>query len=97
MTKEEYDAELKEIEIYNESQKLELAIKYANANNPHKVGDTVTDHSSTVLIDKIKVSRGIFGGPPYCVYYGLELTKKLVPRKDKRRIAVHQINLQEAA
>lgn len=80
MTKEEYLNEVKELDV-----------KCANENNDVKVGDSFTDQSGTILVERISVYI-TYGGMPTCLYYGLELKKDGTPTKKGTRRDAFQIN-----
>lgn len=69
-----------------------LHIEYANENNPHKVGDVISDHSITIKIQKISVS---FGSQriPQCVYDGIILKKDGTPNVRGKTDTVYQANI----
>lgn len=86
MDKEEYKKRKAEMEARHEQEKKDLAIAYAKANNPYKVGDILTDgRGRTIQVDRICYSRGTTWGGysefPFCIYEGAVLKKDLTPRK----------------
>lgn len=96
MTPEQYKQGLKHLEDQFDKDKLELAREYALANNPYKVGDKVTDHIGSIIIEGISISRGSrYGDLPSCVYSGTALTKKGVPTKRNDKRTVWQQNIEE--
>ena len=92
MTKEFFNERMKEIKAKFELEKDHLYINFANANNPYKVGDIVTDHTGSIKIEKIKT---YFDGytEPCCVYTGVEYTKKGEPNKKGNKRSVYQRNI----
>ncbi len=94
MTEAEYKACLKLIDNKYEQDKKDLQRDYAFSNNPYSVGDKVTDHVGTIIVEKLKYSPGSYGELPSCVYYGTELTKAGTPskRRDNKR-HVYQSNI----
>lgn len=94
MTPEEYKKKLKELEQEYRNKRNCLAIDYALSDNHVQIGDTITDHIGSIVVDKIKV-----GGHNWesveCIYEGYELTKQGKPYKNKRRRVVWQTNLKE--
>jgi hypothetical protein len=89
MNKDTLTKKLNEIlEVYH-LKKKDLMIQYCDANNPYNVGDKFTDHSGTIIIEKIKYS---FGDRPCCVFFGAELKKDGTPRKDNNKRNAWQIN-----
>jgi len=92
MTQEEYKKKLLELQDEFTEKKKEVAKEYAFSNNPHKIGDIITDHSGSKLkIEKIKWSYGY--GAPACVYYGIELKKDLTPTKRQQNTSIHQSSI----
>ena len=77
---------------YNKRLKA-LAMDFAFSNSSVIAGDIVTDHIGSVLVDHIKFSMSSSSGGPTCVYYGVELTKKMQPKKSGRIRGVWQTNL----
>ncbi len=65
--------------------------KYCDANNPHKIGDIITDHWSTIKIDEMKYY--LDESQPQMVYFGFVLKKDLSPRLDKIRESIYQTNI----
>lgn len=70
--------------------------EFAFSNSVAKVGDIVTDHIGSVLVSHIKFSTSAYGGNPTCVYFGIELTKKMQPKKYGAVRGVWQENLLES-
>lgn len=91
MTKQEYDEQLKTLNLLFESKKNELIKMFCNANNPYKVGDVFTDNISSILIEKIKYDPG-FDTYPCCVYYGTVLKKDGTPKKSQEKRSAWQSN-----
>lgn len=86
MDKEEYKKRKAEMEARHKQEEIDLAIEYAKANNPYKVGDILTNGRTAIIrVERIKYSRGsTWGGYsefPFCVYEGTVLKKDLTPRK----------------
>lgn len=77
---------------YNKRLKA-LAMECAFSNSSVISGDIVTDHIGSVLVDHVKFSFSPTSGIPACVYYGVELTKKLQPKKSGRVRGVWQTNV----
>lgn len=96
MKLEEYKNRLKLIEIEANNKKKSLAKKYCLANNTVIIGDTIEDHIGKIIVDKINFQIGL-NGVPYCVYFGIEITKKGEPFKNNRKRYVHQTNLTATA
>ena len=96
MNKEEYNIELKKLEADFKIQKDKLAHRCAEENNSYKVGDTVTDHIGSILVEKIGTTYGFhYNDIPYSTYFGIELKKNGEPTKKGNKRLVHQINIEE--
>jgi hypothetical protein len=87
-TLEKFKSGIEDIETYAELKKSQLIAQFALANNPYKIGDIVTDHIGSLLIEKIKVRNQYnYNKLPDCLYFGIELKKDGTPkiRQDKDR------------
>ena len=87
----EYTALRLEIQEKHKAELNALAVKFAKANNPVKIGDVLTDHYQTMVVDDIVIS--MHRTQPGCIYHGYVLTKKGVFRADMKRATVYQSNL----
>lgn len=92
MTKEELDFQIAEEKSKSEEIIISLKKKYANANNPYKVGDTIQDHISKGIIERISY---YFGYDVECRYFCLELKKDGTPRKYKNKRWFFQSNIKK--
>ena len=90
MNHEEYLQKIKELEREFENRKVELMKEFVRANNPYKIGDKVTDHIGSIIIEKIGFS---LGSKPCAIYTGLELKKDGTPTKRQTRRRVWQSNI----
>lgn len=87
MTKQELDARIDAIErkAYNEKQSAYR--QYVAENAKYKIGDIVTDGTDTIRVEQVSFSVyreiSIF-------YFGVALTKKGVPRKNREWRAVYE-------
>ena len=91
---ENYKVKVAEIEAEATKKKRSLAIEFANANNPYKKGDIVTDHIGSLRIEKMTWTFGFNNNIlPYCHYYGIELKKDGTPMKKQSARAVSQTNI----
>jgi len=93
MTKEEYFKQRKDLRLNLDTAELELAKKYAIANNPYKVGDRVTDHIGTIEIEKMTLSFTSRNDVPCLTYYGSIVNKDGSFRKNGERRNVWQSNI----
>ena len=90
MTQEEYLKSLDRLNAEHLEKCKQLAISYAMANNPYKVGEIFEDHLGKIIIESIGVS--VYDKTPACTYYGLELKKDGTPRKDGSKRKAYQDN-----
>jgi len=92
MRKEQYNEEMKQLEIIHDNNKRELYKKFAFANNPYKIGDMITDHVATIKIEKIQVHKTY--DMPQCVYIGTKYNKdgKVSKKQDHNTIFQNNIN-----
>ena len=87
-----YFQKVKDLETEHIHRKKELMRKFVNENNPYKIGDTVTDHVGSIIIEKISYSRG-YNSAPYAIYFGVELNKNGSVNKKGNKRCVHQVNI----
>lgn len=80
MNKEEYLAEKKSLEERFNKEKRELDKRFAASYNPVKIGDTVTDHYKSVVVEKIILTYDYDGFPTVC-FRGVRITKDGKPMK----------------
>ena len=92
MDKQEYIEKLKAIDGDAKKAKAALAKEFAMSNNTVKLGDIISDHANTIVVDHIGLGYS-FDGTPQCVYRGVALTKKLVPKKNGSSEKIWQSNL----
>ncbi len=90
MKKEEYLKSLDELTKEHSEKCRQLAISYAMANNPYKVGEVFQDHIGKIIIESIGVY--VSQETPMCRYFGLELKKDGTPRKDGNKRLAYQSN-----
>lgn len=91
MSELEYDNAVNEAEAIFLKRKKELAKQYAIANNKVEIGEIISDHIGSILVDKILFSET----KPYpsCVYLGVVLNKNGTKSKRGERRNVYQSNL----
>ena len=92
MNYEEYLQKVKELESDFENKKTELMKEFIRANNPYKIGDKVTDHIGSIIIEKMGFACA-YNFKPCATYTGLELKKDGTPTKKGSRRQVWQSNL----
>ncbi len=75
MTTEEYDHELRLIKDARLRAQRDLDVKYIRANARATVGNVVTDHRCSIVVDRVEVGHLGWSGYPEAVYHGRRLTK----------------------
>lgn len=91
MTKEELKEHLSQLETRHRQDITTLYKEYELSNNVYKIGDIISDHSTTIKIEKIKVS--ILFGESQCVYEGTQLKKDGTPSKKQNNTTIFQSNI----
>jgi hypothetical protein len=86
MEKQEFDSKMKDLEKRFEKEKGALIYEYALSSAIFKIGDIIQDHKCIIVVDKISASFSY--REVKTVYHGIELTKKLVPKKSGDRNSV---------
>ena len=75
--------QLELIEREANCKKNNLMHAYAMKNKKYQLGDILKGRVRTIKVDSIRWSSSTYGDKePFAVYYGKELTKKLIERKD---------------
>jgi len=93
MTADEYKQQMDAIDQEAEKKKRSLMKQFALSNNPYSAGEIITDHIGSILIEEIKVCKGI-SDLPCCIYTGTILTKDGSPTKKKEnKRTVYQMNI----
>ena len=82
MNKEEYLAEKKAISNRFNDELRALDKRYASSNNIVKIGDVVTDHATTILVERIILAYD-YSGIPTVKLRGFRLKKNGKPTKQK--------------
>lgn len=90
MSEEEYNEQLAKLKQELKRREEVLAKTYAYANNPVFIGDIVTDHVTTIKVQKIGIYRSLY---PSCFYIGVELKKDLTPKKRQENTTIYQCNI----
>ena len=100
MTKKDFLAELNILKQDFRKEEEELYFKYAEENNPYKIGDIVSDYYHTIKIRKIFYyfpdERAIFNSEsdfPTTTYIGTELNLELSRKKIQRNIYMCLCNI----
>lgn len=93
MSPEEYLEEVKALEEEFATKKSRLNKKYVSSNNKHRVGDAVTDHLGTILVQELLLGFPTGDKVPCAVYKGLPLNKDGSVKKKVDRRLVWQTNL----
>lgn len=92
MTKEEYQEKMEWLKQEFKSNQIKLMIAYVDSNNPYKLGDIVTDHIGSIIVEKISCDLS-YDGHPCAVYTGIELKKDDTPNKRGNKRSVWQSNI----
>ena len=94
MTEDEYRSKVEELKKDHDKALKKLAIEFALSNSTIKEGDIVEDHIGKVFVERINVAMNHYSSDlPLCVYYGSELRKDGLPKKNKNKRDVWQYNL----
>jgi len=88
----EYESRKNELHKEFSRRKSELDKEYALSNDTVKIGDTVTDHIGSIVVESIAV-YGIMIGEPRCTYYGKNLLKSGKQSKRDPHRTVYQTNI----
>ena len=91
MTKEEYQKAVKAINKASRIEILRIAKVCARDNNLVRIGDVVTDHMKSLLVDSISAPTSTIN--PECTYHGFLLKKDGEKRKDLKREISYQHHL----
>ena len=92
MTREEYDLALNALSTEYDKKRKDIIKEYAFTNNPHKIGDKVTDHVATLEIKSIHAYANS-GGIPSCFYRGIQYNKDGKVSKKQDHTVVYQFNI----
>ena len=92
MTIQEYKEKQKELKAEYTKKEQALDIEFANANNPYKVGDIVTDHIGSIEVERISYGYS-FNSMPCVIYIGTELKKDGTKKKNDSVRNVYSTNL----
>ena len=87
-----YFQKVKDLESEHYKRKEDLMKEFVRANDPYKIGDKVTDHIGTIIIESKKYDWG-FSSYPSAVYFGVELKKDGTPTKKMSKRNVWQSNV----
>ena len=94
MQYQEYEDRLRELKVEFEQKKSKLIKEYLDSNKIYQIGDVVTDHVCSIIIEKIDYQIPLHG-TPCAVYYGPELKKDGTPKKNGNKTYVYQCNLKQ--
>lgn len=96
MTKDQYHEALVQLARKQTKEKNELASRFALANNPYKIGDTIADKKGLVIkIEAIHITT--YKELPCCFYKGLRIDSQGKPRPGmKGQIFQHDIKVPKA-
>lgn len=90
MEYEKYKEEVKILDRKFENDKIKLMKIFVDSNNPRKIGENVTDHIGTIVIESMGY---LWGNPPNATYSGIELNKDGKPNKRFSKRTVWQGNV----
>lgn len=90
MNYEEFKEKMKDIEKEYNLKKYHLEKEYAFSNNSVQIGDKISDHIGSIIVNKIKFLRMDI---PSCVYYGIVLNKNGSIGKRQKERYVYQNNM----
>jgi hypothetical protein len=94
MTELDYQTRLVDLRRNYNDEVNRLHVKYANENNPYKVGDIIQDDRGTIIkITNWKIDLGFDRRLPVCVYIGKQLKKDLTPFKRNTEEAIYQTRI----
>lgn len=93
MTKEDLKLLLQKLDIEYQQNKRRVFAKYALFHNPYKIGDIVSDHKTTIKIEKIGTSVDYGNQSASCVYSGVQLKKDGTPTIKQNDTTVYQSNI----
>lgn len=91
MTEEIYTERKKQLETQLQLDLNKLRRECAEANNPYKIGDVISDHYHTIRIESM--AEYGWGTLPYMLYRGVELKKDGTPTKRQENTEMHQTNI----
>ena len=94
MTIQEYKEKQKELKAEYTKKGQALDIEFANANNPYKVGDIVTDHVGSIEVERISYGYSI-DYVPCVIYIGTELKKDGTKKKNDSVRNVYSTNIRK--
>lgn len=95
MDAEDLKNRLDAIESNAKSQRGKAIHEYCMANNTVKIGDIISNRQACILVESIKASK-LFGSDRYeCAYAGIDLTKKLEPKKNGSKSLIFQSSIEK--
>lgn len=80
-TLEDLKQELQDIDIEYERNKNRLIKEYSESTQRYSIGDILSNNNTTLIVNKVENCRGWLFLNPHIIYSGVELTKKMKPRK----------------
>lgn len=90
MTKDQLNAEIKQIEMEHKKKKQQIYTTYALSSNPYTVGDIIEDHKNRIVVEKISVCFSPLYPKVTCVYRGKRLKKDNTEYKSGENGVVYQ-------
>lgn len=95
LSEAEYNTRLEALQKEHKQQLTSLAHEYAVRNREYKVGDILRGDYAIISVETIGWNDGSKCTLPHIVYVGMELTKKLVPKKNARKMKIPQFAVVE--
>ena len=93
MNLSEYLDKVAEIKAASQKKIYELQLQYALEHNPYQIGDIVTDHIGSILVETISAYTDARYKEPQAMYEGRVLKKDGTPTKKEQYRVVWQMNL----
>jgi len=94
MDKNELKQRLKTLKDEHDEKVNQLYLEYAKSNRKYNIGDKVTDHIGSIIVEKFRVTINIEGLPEN-VYIGPELKKDGTPKKNGDVRPIYESNIRE--
>lgn len=95
LSEAEYNTRLEALQKEHKQQLTSLAHEYAVRNREYKVGDILRSDYAIISVETIVWNAGSKCTLPHIVYVGMELTKKLAPKKNARKMKIPQFAVVE--
>ncbi len=90
MNFETYKKKITDLNIEVNNKKRELKMKYALSHSTVKIGDMITDHLGSIIVESILLNNA---NEPSCIYKGINLLKSGKVSKRQKKRYLYQVNL----